>query len=257
MSDLGDSGDFFEKVEPGELRVRSCTTSIYGMPNSGRTTLALTMPGDVCLCSTSEKVDGIVEEFAKRKDIYLKRVKTGFLSSWGEEKVIELASQSLSEVEKSWSVGVSQFRTFIMDTHTDAWSIARHSEFGDYRATSGRIESNYGGINVKFRALMALQRDNAYKDNAASVILIGAAKEKWIGFDRTGRYYQLGNSCVDQLSDVVIFMERDEVTGKIFATIKKPWFNAAFMNVRMEVTDEIDLPLILSMISKTSVDDWR
>lgn len=258
-SDTGPSPSFDDSIwedAPTDFTRRCAFVRIYGDTDTGRTTLALTMPGPIGLIHTAEKIEGIVQPAARIKQVRM--VNFAGVFKGGVQEIAEQADRVWAKVKSAWYGGLAGWaRALILDTDTEAWELIRVARFGELNPR-GRTDSLYGPVNAEFRSLFKQFR----AQDRCSVIAIGQTKDEYREFskngnkssERTGRTISAGMKEMGFMADVVIRTSRGEA-GEFRATIEKGWFNAHTEGMTFEGED-CRLPYILSLITETDEAEW-
>lgn len=241
---------------PTEFTRRCVMVSIYGDTGTGRTRLALTMPGPIGLAHTAEKIDGVIQQFSSIKRI--RCINFGGTFSGAPQQIADAASTTWNRMHGAWMSAIDTWaRTVIMDTDSEGWEIIRLARFGELNPR-GRIDNMYGPVNAEWRSIFKHFR----AQDRCSVISIGQTKQEYkdvvkggkVSSEPTGRTIRAGQKEMGYMSDVVLRTSKDD-KGNFFATIEKGWFNATTEGVRFE-NEDCRLPYILSVITDTQEGDW-
>jgi len=253
---------------PTEFSLRRCVSEIYGPSGSGRSTLALSAPGPIAYLFFHEKVQGIVQEFAKTKQIKWKKMGGSFRGS--ESNILDKASEAMRRFEDFYYDSFSWATTVIVDTHNEAWMLERLGEFGAPKPDGGRVDQNYAAINNRWLSMLNHARDEA-DANRCNTIFVGQTESEWKedakGFGKkTGKIVRIDTSASQKVylkSDVVI---RTEVSinrrreHEFKAIVDKPWWNSAYMDFEIPLgdkPDQLQWPDVMGMITETDAEEWR
>lgn len=241
---------------PTEFTTRNTMMEIYGDTGTGRTSLALSAPGPIAFIHTAEKIDGIIQPFAKKKKIKTHHFGGTFRGS--KEEIAKQAMEVWKRMTEHWYDAFGWARTIILDTHTEAWELVRVAHFGDLKASGGRVDANYGPINAAWRSMFKHYREQT----GVNVILIGQTKDEYktnkkglsSGIsERTGNTIRAGQKEIGFFVDVVVRTNKEE--GDFFSTIEKGW-----MNGTAEGTDfpgkQSNFANIMAEITDTPKDEW-
>lgn len=241
---------------PTEFVTRNTMMEIHGDTGTGRTTLALTAPGPIALIHTAEKIDGIVQPFAKKKKIRMHYFKTAFQGS--NKEIAQQAMDSWLRMEALWYDAFTWARTIVLDTHTEAWELVRLAHFGDVKPSGGRVDSNYGPVNAKWRSLFKYYREHT----GTNLILIGQTKDEYktnkkgisSGIsERTGNTILAGQKEVPYFVDCVVRTGKED--GDIYSTVEKGWMNFEIEGDRFMGNDS-NFPSIMGAITETPKKEW-
>jgi len=247
---------------PTVFTPRSAVVEIYGPSNTGRTTLALSAPPPILYIYFYEKAEGIIEPFAREKQISWYRAGGVFR---GESDEIQRAAwRKMEEFERCYYEGLgerSPFRSIVVDTHVEAWELERLAEFGAPKPGKGRVDQMWGGVNARWSGLLNAARERS----DVNVIWIGQVEDEWKkdarGFDqKTGKQVKISSSAGRKVylkCDVSLRTDNGADGQSFTATIEKAWGNNDLMFEELQVEREGGLPFILSLITGTEQSEWE
>lgn len=249
----GAPGEGWEDA-PTDFARRVVHMDIIGLEGTGRSRLALTAPGPIAYINSDEKIQGIVQPFARQKSV--KIATYGFIAT-GDKQADLTAAEAVWGRVKGWmrdSIGWA--RTTVFDTATEGWEVCRLANFGELNP-KGRIDNTYGPVNAEFRGVFKQFR----LQERANLITIHQVKDHYV--DRmvngrltgvnTGQTKRAGFKEFGYMADVVIRTSKEG--GVFLATIEKGWFNAATEGTTLE-NDDIRFPFIMSLITETPEEEW-
>jgi hypothetical protein len=240
---------------PTEFTRRVALVYIYGDTGTGRTSLALTMPGPIALAHAGEKIDGVIQRFARQKKV--RAVNFGGRFGGSEQDIANQAGPIWNKLRESWFDAIDNWaRTAILDTDTEGWELIRLAKFGELNP-KGRVDSNYGPVNAEWKSMFKRFR----AQDRCSIVTIGQTKDEYREFikngnkssERTGRTIRAGQKDVPYMADVVLRCDKDG--GKFTVVVEKGWFNAFIEGMSLE-NDDCRLPYILSLITETEEMEW-
>ncbi len=240
---------------PTEFTRRVAEVLVYGDTGTGRTRLALTMPGPIGLAHTAEKIEGVVQQFSRTKKI--RCVNFGGAFSGSPQQIADKAGPIWNSMVTAWTDAIDNWaRTVIMDTDSEGWEILRLARFGEL-TPRGRLDHMYGPVNAEWRSLFKHFR----AQERCSVVSIGQTKNEYKDVIRngkpssepTGRTIRAGHKEQGFMSDVVIRTSKED--GTFRATIEKGWFAAETEGLTFE-NEDCRLPYILSVITGTDEKEW-
>lgn len=246
------------EAAPTERQRKVVFMDIYGDTNTGRTTFALTAPGPIGVAHTAEKVDGIIEPFAKKKEVRWINFGGSFVGN--PQEVATKAALRWDKMSSAWKAAIGDWaRTLIMDTAYEGWEMIRLARFGELKP-KGRIDNLYGPVNAEWRGLFKPFKDQNY----TNIITIHQAKEEYVDklnkangqvtSHRTGRLVHAGMKEMRYMADVVIRMER-RPDYTVVAIIEKGWFNPDVIGLELE-GDQATFPVVMSMITGEDESEW-
>ena len=171
----------FQNAADRELCPR-IIVSMSALEKQGKTHFALTAPGPIAFFSTDIGEEGVVDKFAKDKEIQIMEV-----ARIGEDAA-EHAPEEWERFEKAYShcLRDKKVRTIVLDTATEIWELLRIARFG--RLTQV-MPYQYGPVNAEYRNVIR----EAYKWDK-NVILLHKMKAQYINDKRTGEYDRAGFS---------------------------------------------------------------
>lgn len=241
--------------------MRHCVfMEIYGDTGSGRTTLALTAPGPIAFIHAAEKIDGIIQPAARLGKI-------GGIVNFGgsfrgtDADISAQAMKVWKDLELAWADALKWARTIVLDTHTEAWELIRLAYFGDLKPASGRVESNWGPVNARWRSMFKSFR----MQDSCNVVIIGQTKEEYtkgaktaagkegMG-QRTGRTIRAGQKEIDFMADVILRTSRGK-DGSFISTVEKGWFNADSEGLEFQDTMS-EFNTVMNIITMEDSERW-
>jgi len=241
---------------PTEFVRRVALTEIYGDTNTGKTTLALSAPGPIAFLHAAEKVDGVIQDFARQKKIRVHNFNGTFTGR--PEDIARAAMEVWKGLVAAWDDAWGWARTIVVDTHTEAWELIRIAYFGGYKPEKGRPDANYGPVNAEWRSLFKKFR----AQDRCNLIVIGQTKDEYKvaskGIDnklgeRTGKTIRAGQREVPYFADVVLRMSRE---GNDFvATVEKGWFHAELEGTPF-INEDARYANIMGFLTQTREGEW-
>lgn len=242
---------------PTEFTRRCVHMDIVGETGTGRTSLALSAPGPIGLAHTAEKIHGVVQRYAKQKQVRMVNFGGTFVGS-----PQEISNQSVplwNGMTSAWYAAINTWaKTVIMDTATEGWEMIRLARFGTPKP-QGRTDNLYGPVNAEWLSLFK----HARSQERCNVITIHQVKDEYLDkinrstgkqeSVKTGRLVRAGQKSMPYVADVII--ETTKVDGAFVATIRKGWFNAMTEGTEFR-DDEISFSSIMAYITETEVSEW-
>lgn len=240
-----------------EFTSRSAMIELWGDTSTGRTRFALSAPGSIALIHTGEKIAGIVEEFRRIKDI--KQINCslpGIVPGMDVKEVSALAVK----VEKRFmeyyyeAISCGDFRTVIIDLHTDLWEVSRLGAFGKLKPDTGLPMVNYPEINARWNSLVI----RGQNQDRVNIIWIGSSADEWAGSKKTGNrvreshYSQLPVKC-----HVVLNMQRDSMNGRYKALVQKAWMGDKDWRDKYIDQDQLTFANVMSTFTDTEPEEWE
>lgn len=233
---------------------------IVGPEGSGKTRLALTMPGPIGLINADEKIKGVVEPFVKEG----KRIRVftfGFVGSSDVQETAQRASALWANVRNKVLDTQNWAQTCVADTGTECWELARLGYFGTL-LPKGRMDNLYGPVNNDFRTLWKSFR----VDKRCNLVTLHQVKDEYLDKVvqgkkeslRTGKVVRAGFKEMGAMANVVIYTSKEMTNdGKTTfnATVTKGWFNAQLEGTTFS-DEDARLPYILSEITGLPESRW-
>jgi len=167
------------RVDADALPPRRLVIRISAHEKEGKTHFALTAPAPIFVLNIDRGLEGMVEKFARIKEVYI------------SEDFRAMPSKTMEDNERRWkaimsayesALGDNSVRSILWDTDTEAWEIVRLAYLGKLR---GQRELKYADVNSIFRKIidMALAHDK-------NVIFTCRLRKQYV---KTGEKSQLGN----------------------------------------------------------------
>ncbi len=256
-SAVGPTGEDTQGWEdaPTEFTRRVVHMDIIGLEGTGRSRLALTAPGPIAYINSDEKIQGVVQPFAREKKI---RIATyGFIATGDRQADLTAAEIVWSKV-KGWMRDSSTWaRTTVFDTATEGWEMCRLGNFGELNPKGNRMDALYGPVNAEFRGMFKQFR----LQETTNLITIHQVKDHYIDKVEGGKVKSINTGTTKRagfkefgyMADVVIRTSKS--AGTFAATIEKGWWNAATEGLTLE-NDDITFPKIMGLITETEESEW-
>lgn len=166
----------FNKVSGDPPKHRRLIMLIDGEEKKGKTNLSLTAPGGIALFNNDGGAEGVVEKFAKEKDIYIKEYEVDYKPGTDVKTVANVADQTWQAIQNDTDVAcaapLTSLRTIVKDTSTLEWEICRLSYFGKLDQVKAH---HYGPVNLDFKKYLK----RMFKSNK-NIILLHRVKDEWI-----------------------------------------------------------------------------
>jgi len=158
--------------------VKRLILSVSGLEKQGKTAFALTAPGPIALFDSDMGTEGVVERFAKEKEIIRFDARVPHTPDDAEEL--------WSQTENAFYVALQSddIRTLVFDTATEIWELLRLSKFGKLTQV---MPYHYGPVNALYRKMIR----EVYKSDK-NLILLHKMKPLYINDKRTRDYERSG-----------------------------------------------------------------
>lgn len=235
--------------EPAPIKFskRAGILAVYGETDTGKTSFALSAPGPIALIHTAEKIDGVVQQFAAKKDIRMFNFGGTFTGT--PQEISEQANKVLAKMRAHLTDAIKWARTVVLDTHTEAWELLRLARFGKLAQVK---PIHYGPVNAEWLSMMKMFRQAGANVN---LIAVGQIREKYVNDKPTGRFEQAGQKGMSYLPDVIVLTERTKKGGFV-GTIEKGWMNAETEGLEIE-DDMLTFAQVMGLVTGTDADEWE
>lgn len=225
-----------------------------GLEKRGKNHFALSAPGPVGILSLDLGLDGVVQKFQNKKEIWVAehRVNTTALrAQHNMEDVAEVANEAWNNIMRDYDeMLASGAKSGIIDTATELWEILRLARFGKLDQVRPH---HYGPVNAEFREVIR----KAY-DTDMNLLLLHKMKDEYKNDSRTGDVKRSGFSDMGFLVQVIVQCWRDEEKAPdcFHATVvdcrQDPTLNGFDMQGEMAT-----FPTLAQLVfTETSAEDW-
>ena len=157
----------FDRVTGG-VRKR-IIARVVGRDKCGKTTLALTAPGPCLVFDMDRGLEGVIERFLPKKEIYSVSYREMLGNS--QEEHVQKWSKFTEDYHRA--LAEPELRTIIVDTENAAWEMVRMARFGKLTQVKPH---HYGPVNKEFSELV----DAAF-DSDKNLILLAREKKEYKG----------------------------------------------------------------------------
>lgn len=262
------TGDVAWEMVDTEFTPESVFMQLHGLTGCGRSSFALSAPGPIAYIHTNEKVKGIIEPFAKIKEIRAHNFAGTFFGTLEQKR--EQAMDSWRAFRRHYLDAYKWARTIVIDTDTELWSLLRLAFFGDFKPEGGRVDREWGPVNAEWMSIIKRYRSQT----KTNLILLGQSGDEYApgaskngkqGMDqKTGRMVRSGQKQIPYLADVGLYLKKRK--GVLSVDIEKAWMNAeyemedAFSDVIAKAPlgkRNVTFANIMSFITETEEGDWK
>ena len=185
---------------------RRMICSVDGLEKRGKNHFAFTAPGPIGIISLDLGMDGVVQKFQNKKEVWVAehRVNTTKLrAEHSMEDVAGVANEAWDNIMRDYGeMLASGARTGIIDTSTELWEILRLARFGKLDQVRPH---HYGPVNAEFREVIRM----AY-DTDMNLLLLHKMKPEYINDKNTGDVRRAGFSDMGFLVQVIVQCWRDD-----------------------------------------------
>ncbi len=122
----------------------------WGGPGTGKTHFALTAPAPIVVFSLDRGLEGVVEGFQKKKDIYVAEYEWSPTEDLDQQEAIDLRDK----ISEDFEAAIQSARTVFIDKETDLWELFRYAEFG----APNDSPRNYPALNQRYRRLINMAK---------------------------------------------------------------------------------------------------
>ena len=180
--------------------------TIDGLEKCGKDHFALTSPGPIGIISLDLGLDGVIQKFQDKKEIWVAehRVNTTKLrAEHSMEEVASVADEAWNNIMRDYQeMLASGARTGIIDTGSELWEILRLARFGKLDKV---MPHHYGPVNAEFREIIRM----AY-DTGMNLWLLHKMKDEYTNDKRTGDVKRAGFSDMGFLVQIAVRCWRDD-----------------------------------------------
>lgn len=183
-----------------------------GEPGSGKTTFWLTAPAPIIIMSFDKGLEGVVEPFAKKKEIYVAEFE------WAPAPGAELDQQEAIDLREKFTEtfehAILHARTIVWDKETDVWGLFKYAEFGV--SEKGKPQ-DWDSLKQRVRRLI-----NMPKALDINFGIIQGMKNEWVpevnkktgvkGITQSGAKIRAGMDDVEALVHIDLMHVRDKGT---------------------------------------------
>jgi len=179
--------------------------SIDGMPKSGKTEFALSLPGPLVVHDFNFGLEGVVEKHLPHKEIFQFKYAvpiTARLPGSTNSSLVEPASRVWEEFVTNFRASLQDMRSVVVDTGSEIWELLRLARLGKLTQVP---PMKYGEVNAEFRQLTQL----ALNQNHANVIYIHKVKPVYKNEQKTEETERAGFGDIEYDVQTVLRTNRD------------------------------------------------
>jgi hypothetical protein len=210
----------FERA-PTEYRHRLVAVS-SGEVGTGKTTFWLGAPAPIVIQTMDQGLEGVVEEFASDKEIYVANYDMGIEP--GAEYTHEMAVAARDKFIVDFETALPIARTIVWDRESDVWPLFCFAEWGTPDAFGAAAAKDWDFLKGKIRRLIAMA-----KASDINFGIIQGMRNEWKQTVNpkngnktalpTGRRIPSGMDDIDALVHLTIHHERED--GELTLTVGK------------------------------------
>lgn len=252
--------------------------TVYGLTDSGKTTLSGTAPGPIALMHGAEKIE-VIKPFYKKIGPH-GNGKGGIYNFGGSyrgttKQITDKASAAVGMLETAIYEAKKWARTVIIDKETDVWELIQLADLGSL-TLEGRTDEDikkgqlaYATTNNIWRSIV-----KGFDGSGCNLVLISSVHEEYKPFKdpqtgrekkrATGKMVRHGHKKSAEWSDIVLRTSCQQVIedgiskSEFSVKIEKPWTNSEVRDMELfgSTGDMLNIPTIMSIITGTDVDRW-
>lgn len=247
----------YTRVSSDATPPRRLVMRVGGFEKDGKTHFGLTMPGPISVLNIDRGLEGMVEKFAREKEIHI------------SEDFRAMPSATQEDNEERWKAIMSAYENALKDTHirsilydtdTEAWEIARLAYLGKL---VGVRELHYPEVNSIFRNVidMALAHDKNVmftcrlrKQYVRSKSAEGKESSVWNGKWEESGFGEFGSIVQGSLRAAIVSMDNENTpTIRIIKCRQNMQMNGEVFE-----GDEATFSWVAAnIIEGTSPEDWE
>lgn len=193
----------------------------YGEAGVGKTSFWLGAPGPIVVQTLDQGLEGVVESYAKDKDIYVAEYDLG---QQGSEFTAEVAVAARDKFVEDFEHAIKHARTIIWDRETDMFPLFSYAEFSTTDAFGAATPKDWDKLKGTIRRLIAMA-----KASDVNFGIIQGMKNEWVskvnpkngakGAAQSGSRIRSGMDDIDAL--VHINIEHTVVNREFYMNIAK------------------------------------
>lgn len=171
----------------------------YGEAGTGKTSFWLGAPGPIVVQTLDQGLEGVVEPYAKTKDIYVASYNQGYAP--GEDFTHAFAVEARDKFVEDFEHALGVARTIIWDRESDVFPLFFFAEFGTDDAFAAAPPKDWDRLKGKIRRLIAMA-----KASNVNFGIIQGMKNEWVSgvSPKTGKKSssQSGNRIRSGMDDI-------------------------------------------------------
>src|ERR1700676_3292254 len=128
----------------------------YGLVGTGKTSFWLGAPGPIVVQTLDQGLEGVVEQYAKSKDIYVANYDMGH--TVGGEFTHEMAREARDKFVEDFEHAITHARTVVWDRESDMFSLFSYAEFGTPDKYSAANPKDWDKLKGTIRRLISMAK---------------------------------------------------------------------------------------------------
>jgi hypothetical protein len=231
---------------------RRLIVSVTGPWKSGKTHLSLTAPAPIALIDMDTGLEGVVEDWAKKKEILISSFDYHDASNQDEHlRLWEDCKQAYLKPLKHPKV-----RTVVWDTATEGYELIRMARFGKLNKVAMQggvaVPYPYGPVNAEYRDLL-----RKALDSDKNVLLLHRTKDEYVNDKRTGRLVRAGLADMEFVVQVNLRTWYDEERGGFGFTVLDCRQNRDVIGLELVEPLNTFSFLATQVFTDTSEEEWE
>lgn len=210
----------YEQASNDDLRERIVAASV-GEAGTGKTSFWLGAPGPIVFQTLDQGLEGVVERFASKKEIYIAEYDLGHT---GEEYTHALAVIARDKFVEDFVHAVDNARTIVWDRESDMWPLFSYAKHGTDDMFAAAPPKDWDKLKGEIRRLIAMA-----KARDINFGIIQGMKNEWgqkfntntgaKGAMQTGKRIRSGMEDIEAIVHIDLLHER--TNGKFSVTVGK------------------------------------
>ena len=245
-------------VKADETNKQRIIAASFGEVGTGKTTFWLGAPGPIVVQTLDQGLEGVVEPFAKDKDIYVAGYDLG--QTPGAEFTHALAVEARDKFVEDFEHAIGHARTIVWDRESDMFPLFSFAEFGTDDAFAAAPPKDWDKLKGKIRRLIAMA-----KATDVNLGIIQGMKNEWVSKvnPKTGKTAAIqsgiripsGMESIDAL--VHISLEHTRSNGRFSFTVGKSR-GPGSREIQDQTFEDIDFKTFAMLVfPDSSSQDWE
>jgi hypothetical protein len=243
----------FKKYD--EVSRKRLIVSVEGLHANGKTNFALTAPGPIGILNFDDGLEGVVEKFQDKKDIFVFNFQIPQSLALPGTAVGDTLADRAKKVWEDFVITyrecLQRMRSVVIDTNSEAWELVRIARLGKLASV---LPHQYVAVNAEFRELLRL----GYRHDA-NVILLHKLKKHYENEKFTGNYERAGFGDTDFVVQNSFRCSKDpkaEGYNKFNLKISKCRQNPLLEEVVL-TGEECNFSKVAAMVTGSGEEEWK
>lgn len=244
--------EFSRYTKASEEPKQRIIAASYGEIGCLKSSFWLSAPGPIVVQSFDKGLEGVVEPFAKQKDIYVAEYEWDPTEDLGQDEAIILRDKFIDDFEHALGVA----RTIVWDKETQVWELFRYAEFG----APNDAPRNYPQLYQRYRRYV-----NMPKATDVNFGLIQGMRTPWVtkvnpksGAQGATKSNERERKGMDEIEELVhINIEHQMINGEFFLKIGKAR-GPGGRDIQNSTIPYMEFPAFATLVfPETDEDSWR